>query len=66
MIMRVTIDLAKYRKGIPEHRMTFNVPTEGDLIPAVRELQAQGRKLGVQLTDREARQIALDSQPEDD
>lgn len=64
MKMRVTVDLAKYREGIPEHRLTFDVPTEGNLIPAVREVQAQGRKLGVQLTDWEAREIVRDSQPQ--
>lgn len=64
MKLRVTVDLAKYREGISEHRLTFDVPTEGDLIPAVREVQAQGRKLGVQLTDWEAREIVRDSQPQ--
>ena len=64
MSVRVTIDLAKYRDGIPEHRMTFNVPTEGDLIDAMRDIQAQSLELGVRLTDWEAREIAKDSQPQ--
>lgn len=62
MRANVTIDLAKYREGIPEHRMTFGVPTEGEMIPAVREVQAQALEQGVRLTDWEAREIARDAQ----
>lgn len=66
MIMRVTIDLAKYRDGISEHRMTFNVPTEGDMIPAVRDVQSQALERGVRLADWEAREIVRDAQPRDE
>lgn len=64
--MRVTIDLAKYRHPISEFRMTFNVPTEGDEIPAIRDVQAQALKQGVQLTDWEAREIVRDAQPREE
>lgn len=63
MHMRVTIDLAKYRDEIPEHRMTFNVPTEGSEVAAVRDVQEQALKQGVKLSDWEAREIVRGAQP---